>query len=112
MRFQQWKNTVNSIVRLFLHIDTDLIDDLPYWDLWNKGLLPYDVGTYAIARQYVQKYMYQELDDGISSSLAVYKFANMSTNLAEGISKTPSYNRIHYIVQQIIQNQPLLDVLS
>lgn len=50
MEFDQWKNKVNTFIRTIIQLDSDCIDDLPYWDLWNKDQDPYEIATYAVSR--------------------------------------------------------------
>ena len=97
MDFEQWKLKVNNIIKSLLRTDSDCIDELPYWELWNKKIDWYEVGVYSASRKYVVDQICNDPD---------YKFSYINTCFMESLAKTPFCKSIDLTIKDISNNLP------
>ncbi len=94
LEFNYWKKFVDYLIFKLVRKETDEIDDLPYWDLWNQNTNPIIVGFHAVYNSY-------RMNDNVSivsgSLIKHINFIKMWEN-------SKYYNLVHNKIEHIISN--------
>ena len=90
LTFQDWKKEVERVTRTLICRQPDEVDDLPYWDLWNRRVNPYKLGTYV-------SLLHNSTNNTIS-------LTSLITEVSDTVM-TSMITNIHMIIQDMSDNR-------